>query len=1101
MNDYAWSVLEPRLVAQLPAAQQAEAEHVSRVASSATKPAERRYQDANSKEAKETMDREWEEAQRPIRDKLNAIADDFISQDWDYGKAVTYDNSPKFAADVLIYVRRMYLGNVPTEGASRENTEGSDNANNTDLSKPKLVLENMKWVYDNKIKPLTEQFRKDLYLCSASNCDSGTRYYGFEGIVQHFGAKHTHAFSSGNVVVAWRDAAWPEETPFHPDPISVKHAYHASNASGYGYFGGYSRAGTSTPHMPPHLPQASPGPYQYGGQYNGPFPPPQATGPVIAGYDYAQQYPAPLDNYSYQTMGPPGYGTQMGGASYMPSPALGNPTIPPPPPAMPPPAPPAQVTPSSVPDASEEASYSTSLFDKQVSTIIEMAPDIWKHTSGIKDMPNSLRVYVLLHRIISRFHVEFNHEPNLSHLIDAFSNHEVPKSLRYAPGLSCKACQVETSHQLTGAYYAKPMDRKTFNVSSLLSHFKNQHLPAQHYGFNHGQPGPMLDWKEDMIELPSERFISGLIHAPGMDDDKLLMIATVFPSLFPMPLPKIGVIGNNGLIASPIEKNERDVVAPTGVGVEAAPDKSTSGPLVSTQGDSPKPLKPSEEAYDPQRPALHTKHDDVPGSNVKTHPSRDSRDSPSGDRRQRYYNESRYYVGGPILLIEGHIKANQFDQQLSRDHMDDGYGRPREYVDFAPSPRMLHAGPTYADYPGRRTVFREHERMYGPPPEDILYTHAREGSHGREYGTYPRQVRYYEEDDPASSYRYHREPQQREETPLRGQSAADRFLEEFVPGPPAAGDALKASGSSQTVNKPPVPKADSEDGTHYTTPPPPGASVPEEPGPLHRQLAAPQAKAPSTMSNGSRYEDYRGNGRRNPTPDSAGLTSRRVGPHRRRDRPHEQRMPSRYYRYMSVARDDPYGRASSMSRSQSRRYEEQRRRIDQQETPQPNADRDYEPAYSRDHSVEHTSPEDSFYHRPNGREYVSVQDRLHAYSPPRYHYNEARGPPSMYVDEYGNPVHEYEVVRIRGEPRHPRGPYMPYPAPNRFEQERYEYVPMSYDRSAPQRYNSRGEYIYYEERERALPRRPVQETEGEGYEVVPPEVKVESAPVPMPEGP
>jgi hypothetical protein len=133
---------------------------------------------------------------------------------------------------------------------------------------------------------------------------------------------------------------------------------------------------------------------------------------------------------------------------------------------------------------------------------------------------------------------------------------------------------------------------------------------------------------------------------------------------------------------------------------------------------------------------------------------------------------------------------------------------------------------------------------------------------------------------------------------------------------------------------------------------------------------------------------------------------------------------------------------------------------------------------------------------------VSVQDRLHPYSPPRFRYDEPRGPPPVYVDEYG-----YPVMRMRGDPRHSRGPYMSsYQQPARYEPERYEYVPVPYERPQPQRYNSRGEYVYYEERERerALPRRPAPapEVEPEAYEPPGPDIKVESAPVPMPpEGP
>ena len=438
-----------------------------------------------------------------------------------------------------------------------------------------------------------------------------------------------------------------------------------------------------------------------------------------------------------------------------------------------------------------------------------------------------------------------------------------------------------------------------------------------------------------------------------------------------------------------------------------------------------------------------------------------------------------------------------FDHQTSRDNIDDGYARPREYLEYAPSPRMVHSGPAYGEYSGRRTAFREHERIYGPPPDDIVYAQPREGSHGREYGAYARQARYYDDEDPRPEYRYVRERHSREAGSARAQSAADRFLEDFVPGQTQTVEPAQPPRTQQGETTLPEAGPEASEPSRYTSPPPPNGSVVKESEHPPRQLAAPHPRPPSTVSNGSRYEDYHSNGRHIPTPDSGGAP-RRAGPHRRRDRPHDHRMPSRYYRYMSVARDEPYGRGPSMSRSQSRRYEEQHRRIVQQETPQPNAEPEYEPAYSREHSVDQAGPEDRFYPRQVPREYVSVQDRLHPYSPPRFRYEEPRGPRPVYLDEYG-----YEVVPVRGEPRHPR-PYMSYAQPARYEQERYEYVPVpSYERPPPQRYNSRGEYVYYEERERALPRRPAPapEVEPEPYEPGP-DIKVESAPVPMPpEGP
>lgn len=627
MTEYAWNLLQPRLIANLPAAQQAELDHVSRAALLPAKQTDRRHQDANSKEAKEVMDREWEDSQRLIRERLNAIADDFINRDWDQGKILTHDNSPKFAADLLIYIRQVYYEQVngPTAAPQPLLEKGSLNRS------PPLVLENMKWVYDNKVKPLTEQYRRDLFFCHANDCEQATRPFGFEGVIQHYGAKHTTAFSSGNIVVAWREAEWPEETPFHPDPVSVKHAPHtSSNATDYsGFYGGFSRAGTSTPHMPTHMPQASPGPYQYPG-YNGPFAPPQVP------YDYSQVYGAPTEGHPYQPMGPPGYGPHPGNPSYMPSPAVINPAVAPPP-AMPPP--PHGVA-ESVPNGNGDSSHSTASFDKEVSTIIGLAQDMWKQTSGIKDMPNSLRIYVLLHRVISKFHIEFNYEPNLNHFISALSNHEISKALKNAPGLSCKACQLQSAHHLTGAYYQRPEERKTYTVLLLFQHFRSHHLSYYPSGVGYGQVPTTLDWKEDMIELPSERIISGLIHAPGMDDDKLLIIATTFPSLFPLPLPTIGKIEDDGLTSPASSGTLKDTLRASGTpGVALDRASLNQG---ASRTESPHPSKPTDDEYNPDRPSTAVnRSNQAPslGSRKRSH-----RDSSPEQRGERYYGEHRYYV-------------------------------------------------------------------------------------------------------------------------------------------------------------------------------------------------------------------------------------------------------------------------------------------------------------------------------------------------------------------------------------------------------------------------------------------------------------------------
>lgn len=191
---------------------------------------------------------------------------------------------------------------------------------------------------------------------------------------------------------------------------------------------------------------------------------------------------------------------------------------------------------------------------------------------------------------------------------------------------------------------------------------------------------------------------------------------------------------------------------------------------------------------------------------------------------------------------------------------------------------------------------------------------------------------------------------------------------------------------------------------------------------------------------------------------------------------------------MSVAREEPYSRAASMSRSQSKRYEQQRRRIDQQETPQPGGDQ--EPGCSRDHSVERPIADEAAYSaRQTAPEYVSVQDRLHpSYSPPRYRYSgyheESRGPAPVYVDEYGRPVEDYEIIRVPRE----RGPYLQHPPARYMEyDEHVRYVPASYSRAAPQHYEDRVGRTYIQRQ--PIARQTAFDTE-DAYEP-PPEIKLE----------
>ncbi|KAF2806113.1 uncharacterized protein BDZ99DRAFT_466387 [Mytilinidion resinicola] len=1051
MTDNSWEVLKPRLLAQRADAEKAEGEQAARMAYLQTRVADRRQQDASNKEVKEVLDREWEDSQKPVRDRLSSYADEFIRFKWAGDKSINYDSSPKFAAELLLHVRQKFYSDVSGEDRTADDAPGMDLDQPDQLPRRALILENMKWTYDNKIKPLTEQYRKELFLCNG--CDGNFRYYGFEGVIQHYGAKHTSAFSVGNVVVSWREAEWPEEPPFHPDPSAAKSYGHsvptsmpAHGHSAYApYYGGYSRGGTTTPQMSIHL--QSPSPYMpYGAQFNGPFPPPPPPSNPVHGanYNYSQGYaqPQPMDPYNGYQLGYLGYSTSPLMNASVPvgngSNGFGFQTSPQHVPVAPAPMP-------QEPDKDEP--FRTTLFDEQVRSLVEMARDIWNSTSGIKDLPNSVRVYVLLQRVISKFQLQFDHEPTLDHFSDAVQNHSL-SGLKSAAGLACKACQSEPINQFSMSNVSRPEDRKTYHVLSLFSHFKSVHL--ERFGprptFQNGQQLRLLDWKEDMIELPSDRSISGLIHAPGMDDDKLHIIATVFPTLFPTPLPRIGVVDQSGVASASLNrpksaKLDTDMPDALDEGLGTTPRKSL-------HGRANLPRRPGEEEYDPLRPALVRDSRHAVGASHRR-PSH-SWSPPSDDRRQVYYAEPRYI--------------------RPRDPMDDEYAGPppRQYIEVSPNgTRYLRdASPMYEEIRERRPVYRDREVYPSLPPGE-----------SRGYYRGPSQLGATEGPPGMDRYRYGPESaraRSRSESPARAETDAERFLNEFVPPPPLPQHIRKDEGDLRQ----PWPPKDNDDGSKYT-PPPPILVAPADDRPDPNTPSGPQ---PIPINGSLHYEDSR-HGRH--TPDS-GHTPRRPGPgpYRRREVP----VPSRYARYMSAADRDTYARGHSIQRSHSRyerryeRYDQQRRRLDQEgETPGPPtaAERD------RDRSLDRYTDErdhDPYYHplRQGSREYVPIDDHRGAGPPPARYFSRfaaetADAQPPQFVDEFGEPV---QYVRVRSEA------YQPRYADDR---ERVEYVPVGYDQRERERDR---EYVYYDERA------PVPLRGGEvGVERVPVPVP---APVPVP---
>ena len=671
LTDQAWEVLKPRLLVQRDSAERREQERIQQSKLLQAKSDERKHQEAQLREAKDLLDKEWDSVQAPIRDRLATYADDIIRESWADGSAVTKDTCPKFAADVLLYSRRKFYDDMAEE--DKLNRTANASIRSVSPNGPparKLILENMKWLFDNKVKNFTEQFQKELFLCNG--CEGNFKFYGFEGVIQHYAAKHTTTLSLGSVVVHWR-AEWPEHPPFHPNPSAAKAAYYAipppmtsslqpqfsmppQAAVVFGDYGqtnapvsqpsrGYPNQLSTDPYIlqypnqfqighqypppaAPHYPhqpeyQVHSPAFQTGSQF--PAPPPETSIVPTNGYraypensaNHIQRITAPRVDGTYpyalqQARYPDAYQSSYSGSVY---PVSQSPSMPP----------------SVVTNFSFASNPGGELYQKDLNEMAQHARDVWFGTSGIKDIPQSVRIYVVIHHVVSRFQQNHTNEPSLAMFIDGLDHNPLMRPVRSLNGLACKTC-VTHGHGASAGLHSQlqpiTVDRKLYTLPHLLNHFKSAHVEKVRstVDLQSGLESSRLEWKRDMIELPEISLIADLMNAPGMDDAKLRLIATVFPGVFPSPLPSMGLdrnfgptpkygIGlNNPTIPRPNRAIPLEGAQASSYQAEIPPQREEhvqSRPDSSLQVTSPSSARtsepPGDDEYDPNRPAYYGK--------------------------------------------------------------------------------------------------------------------------------------------------------------------------------------------------------------------------------------------------------------------------------------------------------------------------------------------------------------------------------------------------------------------------------------------------------------------------------------------------------------
>ncbi|KAK4154022.1 hypothetical protein C8A00DRAFT_14811 [Chaetomidium leptoderma] len=537
LDDDAWERLRPRLLAQRTDAEkvlQGEPKAKSKVKQELREQRHLETTQATEKEARDRIDKEWEDVQAPLRAKIAGYADAAIQDGWGKGRKVTRENCSRFAVDSLLYVRKRFYTEVAKDVAAARA------ASKTPPMDPpegpftqKLTLENMKWIFDTKIKPRTDPLRKELFYCNG--CEGNYKPFGFEGAIQHYAAKHTSALSLGSIVVHWR-AEWPEHPPFSATGRSAKAPFRLHAQTGFAVNGGgtplsasysYPPAGTlpaPPPAYPPptvgygytpsaygdHYQQAPPLPHPYHAQ-SAP-PPPFAPQP---GYEQQLSYaipPAPYPTYQPPAMTypapaavepAPSYVSHQGGqydyryGSYQ-APNAGGPYAPP--------------QPLIHPD----------LYQNKVDDIALNSREVWRVLGDIRDLPGDVRVFVTIHHLVKRFRSRFYETPPLSMFIDGLSNNKEMRPVRNVNGLVCKACQLGL-----GNAALVEQDRKDFSLPQLANHFQSQHIQPMQTPQATSVP---LDWVVDMVLVSDLTVLPGL--ASSANEPQKALLSAALPDAF-----------------------------------------------------------------------------------------------------------------------------------------------------------------------------------------------------------------------------------------------------------------------------------------------------------------------------------------------------------------------------------------------------------------------------------------------------------------------------------------------------------------------------------------------------------------------------------------
>lgn len=378
LNEHAWENLKVKLLEKLPDADKQESFKRVEWQKLQQHLEEHKALEQKQKESKERKEKEWDDFQTPVHQKLRVYADEIIDH---WVGSITKETAPKFAADVLSHCRRRFYEENPYSADDPYHITPLDpttRVGQATLEVPttrRLTLENMKFVFDSRIRPSTDRFGKEIFLCSG--CEYNPRFYAFESVIQHYAAKHTSQLSVGPIVVHWK-TDWPAKPPFNPDPlVTGMAAYVASTVPGS------SQAKTNSKRQP------CPSPHETIVH--------QPTG------QYRSTLASSYNSTRYSGYIHPSRNQQAQQEFTQP-----------------------QVIARTHPAHLEQ--------------IAKDAREAWFQLSGIKDLPSSVRIYYVISKTITSFQAIFSSEPTLPVFIEALKEYASLKVVKNANGLLCLEC-------------------------------------------------------------------------------------------------------------------------------------------------------------------------------------------------------------------------------------------------------------------------------------------------------------------------------------------------------------------------------------------------------------------------------------------------------------------------------------------------------------------------------------------------------------------------------------------------------------------------------------------------------------------------------------